>query len=135
MGGDKGVTSMSPRRRPMISSVSVVRAWERQVSHTSSLILTEVSDISAAGRGRRRSAGVSGGRWLVGAAVQPLLSSLVCSNVSGDGLRRVGCRGLCCVSLRTWARDTLSGVGPRIRCGAARSARPRAGSSEPGDCW
>jgi hypothetical protein len=42
----------------MISSVSVVRAWERHVSHTSSLILTEVSDISAADR-----LGFRGGRW------------------------------------------------------------------------
>lgn len=34
----------------MTSSVSVVRAWERQVSHTSSPILTSVSDISSARR-------------------------------------------------------------------------------------
>jgi hypothetical protein len=32
----------------MTSSVSVVRAWERQVSHTSSPILTSFSDISSA---------------------------------------------------------------------------------------
>lgn len=47
---EKQVTLMSPKRRPMTSSVSVVRAWERQVSHTSSPILTSVSDISSARR-------------------------------------------------------------------------------------
>lgn len=36
---------MSPRRRPMISSVSVENAWVTQVNHTSSDIFTLVSDI------------------------------------------------------------------------------------------
>jgi hypothetical protein len=136
-GNGRGVTSVSPRRRPMISSVSVVRAWERQVSHTSSLILTEVSDISAAGSGRRRWAGVSVRpvAWWVRPCGSLHLCS-VCSKISfGDGdLRRVGRRGVACavrVWLQTWARDTLSGVGSRIRCGAAWSARP---SRRPGDC-
>lgn len=51
-GFELSATWTSPRRRPMTSSVSVVRACERQVSHTSSPILTEVSDISAAAADR-----------------------------------------------------------------------------------
>jgi hypothetical protein len=49
----------------MTSSVSVVRAWERHVSQTSSPIFTEDSDIAAADRLG----------FLVGAACGALLSS------------------------------------------------------------
>jgi hypothetical protein len=138
-GNGRGVTSVSPRRRPMISSVSVVRAWERQVSHTSSLILTEVSDISVAGSGRRRWAGVSVRpvAWWVRPCGSLHLCS-VCSKISfwgrGPASRRPSWRGLCCACL---AAD----LGPRhavrrrvtdpVRCGAAWSARP---SRRPGDC-
>jgi hypothetical protein len=95
----------------MISSVSVVRAWKRHVSHTSSLILTEVRDISAAGRGRRRSAGVSGRPVAWWVRVSPLLSVPRTFLGTGTALRRVasrrvGCRGFCC------------GPGPATRCPA-----------------
>ena len=43
--GKKERTSISPRRRPMISSVSVDNAWVRHVNHTSSDIFTHVKDI------------------------------------------------------------------------------------------
>lgn len=39
------VTWMSPRRRPIISSVSVDNAWVTQLNHTSSDIFTLVRDI------------------------------------------------------------------------------------------
>lgn len=41
----KNETSMSPRRRPMISSVSVDNACVKHVNHTSSDIFTPVRDI------------------------------------------------------------------------------------------
>jgi hypothetical protein len=123
--GERSATSVSPRRRPMISSVSVVRAWKRHVSHTSSLILTEVRDISAAGRGRRRSAGVSGRPVAWWVRVSPLLSVPRTFLGTGTALRRVASRRLPWLLLRAWARDTLSGVG----CGVRRP-RGRAGSQE-----
>lgn len=92
----------------MTSSVSVVRAWERHVSHTSSPIFTEVSDISAAAdSGGRRSAGVSGRRWTGGCG-----ALLVSSSLFGERLRRVARLAwrVRRVSLRGWAQDTLSGV-------------------------
>lgn len=91
----------------MTSSVSVVRAWERHVSHTSSPIFTEVSDISAAAdSGRRRSAGISGRRWTGGCG------ALVSSSLFGERLRRVARLAwrVRRVSLRGWAQDTLSGA-------------------------
>jgi hypothetical protein len=140
--GERSATSVSPRRRPMISSVSVVRAWKRHVSHTSSLILTEVRDISAAGRGRRRSAGVSGRpvAWLV--RVSPLLSVPRTFLGTGTALRRVASRRLPWLLLRAWARDTLSGVGCGVGCGvpaAEQEARrlmwARAAALQIGSSW
>lgn len=79
----------------MTSSVSVVRAWERHVSHTSSPIFTKVSDISAAdGRGRRRSAGVSGRRWTGGCGA--LLMSSNSRAFFWERLRRVA--GVACAA-------------------------------------
>jgi hypothetical protein len=99
----------------MTSSVSVVRAWERHVSHTSSPIFTEVSDISAAAdRGRRRSAGVWRRRWtggcgaLLSSEVEPLF--LWELGTAAPASRRRRWRGVCvCGVFRC-------GVGPRTRC-------------------
>lgn len=97
----------------MTSSVSVVRAWERHVSHTSSPIFTEVSDISAAaGRCRRRSAGVSGGaaerRWAGGCGARTVFGNGSVTSASG-----VACAA--CLA-------AVLGPGQRVPCGGVMNA-------------
>jgi len=99
---------MSPRRRPMTSSVSVVRAWERHVSHTSSPIFTEDSDISAAAGRLWFRAAVD---WLVRGVSSGLFWGTAASCVASLAwlVRRV--------SLRGWTQNTLSSVGSWVQCG------------------
>jgi hypothetical protein len=96
----------------MTSSVSVVRAWERHVSHTSSPIFTEDSDISAAAGWLGFRAAVDW--WVRGSAeLGPFLGERLTAACCVASLAWLVRR----VSLRGWAHDTLSGVGSWVQCG------------------
>jgi hypothetical protein len=91
----------------MTSSVSVVRAWERHVSHTSSPIFTEDNDISAAAGRLGFRAAVDW--WVRGSAeLGPFLGNGCVASLAW----------LVRVSLRGWAQPPICPVwGHGVQCG------------------